>query len=330
MQFDAHMVLLSDVIHESALRIDSLRDFGEFYASLAPVQGRWIFRGHTDADWPLESFLYRATKPDGGCARAEALFIRTFKRKAHHFVNNLPADDDELEWLALMQHYGVPTRLLDFTASPYVALYFALNKFRLDADATMPEHCAALWAVNRVTCKGIAARALNGAKLDGLPEISHSSKLGDRSLFRACFLREHGLHFVAPVQPFRINKRQFVQQGMFLCPADVKFSFEVNLVQPDAFHEYVRSGTDPTGSDDREKVKKQLATIVRKAVISVSGAKEILPRLVSMNLTSASLFPGLGGYSRSILEHYRVLQLMSPFEKNAVGFDALEEFDSLG
>ena len=42
---------------------------------------------------------------------------------------------NRLEWLALMQHYGTPTRLLDFTRSPYVACYFALEELpRTDPD----------------------------------------------------------------------------------------------------------------------------------------------------------------------------------------------------
>ena len=273
--------LLSDVVHESAVRIDSLHDFEEFYASLAPVQGRWSFRGVANADWHLETSLHLATRPNKDGKRAESLFIRAFKRKAHHFVSHLPADDDDLEWLALMQHFGVPTRLLDFTMSPYVALYFAVKELPLD-------------------------------------------------LFRSCFFDSHGLHFVAPVQPLRINERQSIQQGMFLCPSDIDLSFEVNLVQPDPFHEYMQRGPILKGSEARKRVQERLTTVVRKAVISAKGAREILQRLASMNITSASLFPGLEGYSRSIVERYRALQLLPPFEKRVVGFEALEEFDSLG
>lgn len=145
---------------------------------------------------------------------------------------------------------------------------------------------------------------------------SHTqSKLGDTHLFRTCFYSNYHFRFVAPVQPFRINERQSVQQGMFLCPSSISLPFEVNLVQPDAFQEYLQYGIGPTTNNSREEAKKRLATIVRKAVISSIGGREILQRLASMNITSASLFPGLEGYSRSIVERYRSLQFFVSFRK---------------
>ena len=45
-------------------------------------------------------------------------------------------DDNRLEWLALMQHYGAPTRLLDFTRSPYVACFFALEELKKRSGAS--------------------------------------------------------------------------------------------------------------------------------------------------------------------------------------------------
>ena len=62
-----------------------------------------------------------------------------FKRKAHQFLAQPPDPDDDFQWLALMQHHGAPTRLLDFTWSPYVAAFFALERATSDA---------AVWALN--------------------------------------------------------------------------------------------------------------------------------------------------------------------------------------
>src|ERR1041384_342644 len=77
----------------------------------------WAFRGQQDATWPLFSALSRylltfRIHPQAWQAQ-EARMLRIFKRKAHQFLQHIPPPDDDLQWLALMQHHGAPTRLLD-------------------------------------------------------------------------------------------------------------------------------------------------------------------------------------------------------------------------
>src|SRR6202034_1120518 len=97
----------------------------------------WAFRGHRKEQWPLASALsryFRSFRLDRrSWPQQEDRILRVFKRKAHQFLAQPPATDDDFQWLALMQHHGAPTRLLDFTWSPYVAAFFSLERATADA-----------------------------------------------------------------------------------------------------------------------------------------------------------------------------------------------------
>ena len=80
---------------------------------------KWVFRGHGRSGWKLHPTIERLANEQHISPHVEQYVERQSKRRAHHYLSDLPDEDDDLEWIALMQHHGAPTRLLDWTRSAY-------------------------------------------------------------------------------------------------------------------------------------------------------------------------------------------------------------------
>lgn len=113
--------------------IKSVPDLLRALAKHRPDDQPVWFRGQSKSSWQLKPCL---TRKPGGLNHEQALAKR-FKQNAFLLVSQRP--QTEWEWLFVMQHHGVPSRLLDWTESPLVGLYFAVNEhFKSDG---------ALWAL---------------------------------------------------------------------------------------------------------------------------------------------------------------------------------------
>jgi hypothetical protein len=110
-----------------------IQTIGELIRALKKQSGTghivW-FRGQSRAEWTLVPSLAR----DPAHTQAELAFIKGFKQNAVPHLLTRP--NSEWEWLFLMKHHRLPTRLLDWTESPLAALYFAARSNQ-DADAAV-------------------------------------------------------------------------------------------------------------------------------------------------------------------------------------------------
>jgi FRG domain len=228
----------------------------------------WGFRGQADASWKLFSGLSRSLK-QGNVHRSawqgqEARILRLFKAKAHLHVDHVPPDDDAYQWLALMQHHGAPTRLLDITWSPYVALFFALER------ATKP---AAVWAFLEPAISDRPTVTIRG----GVKIKPHNIAIWRPGAYERYYL-PGSEPFVTVGKPKVMNQRLIVQSGSFIVPGVIDEPVE------DILNDY------PSPKDCLIKIEIDTSKV----------RKEAMQRLYSMNITNASLFPDLDGLSRSL------------------------------
>lgn len=118
-------------------KITSISDMiKELAAAVDPVRGPTWCRGHADASWKLQPHYDRLKNP-----MQENELLNKFRQNANLLLDDAPQTPFEFGWMFLMQHYGVPTRLLDWTESPLVALYFAVE----DRNPKNKKKDGALW-----------------------------------------------------------------------------------------------------------------------------------------------------------------------------------------
>ena len=229
-------------------------------------RSRYAFRGLSDADYKLETTIMRL---GGDYAELEHHILRNFSKYAHRDVVQT---DSVWHWLSVAQHYGLPTRLIDWTYSPFVAMHFATaNLERFDCDGV-------IWAVNYLKVHKLLPDKLRyvldeeGANVFTVKMLSQTME----SLHELDTLEQRD--FLIFFEPPSIDDRIVNQFAFFSVISNPR------LVLDHWLHEH--------------------RDVWRKIIIPKELKWEIRDKLDQGNVTERVLFPGLDGLSRWLKRHY--------------------------
>jgi FRG domain len=158
---------------ENDIRVDSWKDLCDalYIDSWRNDLDRWrspyVFRGMSNIDYGLTTTLIRL---GGNYAELECHLLKSFKKYAE--IPGAHRTYSDWQWMTVAQHHGLPSRLLDFSHSPFVALHFATNnmkKFDKDgvvwcvdsgkAHELLPENTRELFHLERVLPIGKVEKA---------------------------------------------------------------------------------------------------------------------------------------------------------------------------
>jgi hypothetical protein len=236
--------------------------------ALGRFRSPYAFRGHPRAAEDLSSGLLRLAAGRPNVARLELHLLRNFRKYAHGYGVGA---DSVWHWLALGQHRGLPTRLLDWTYSPFVALHFATAHLGdMDVDG-------AVWMMNFVEANRFLPARLSKILRQEGSDTATADMLGVFKTLRD-FDRTSRRPFVVFLEPPSLDERIVNQFALFSL-----------MSRPDARLD---------GWLDAHP------TVGRRIVVPASLKWEIRDKLDQANVNERVLFPGLDGLSRWLTRYY--------------------------
>lgn len=247
---------------------------------LGRFRSPYVFRGQGTAA-PLTTSLQRL----GGSTRdIERHLVRAFRKYAQA---NVVLQDSVWSWLALGQHHGLPTRLLDWTYSPLVALHF------LTADEALYDQDGLIWRLNidrtnaalpapasqLLKREGASVFTVDMISLLGLHDARHDLAFDAEMGWLERLEQDTGQPFLLLLEPPSLDQRIVQQSALFSMLSNPEADLEGWLQDhPDA----------------------------AQRIIVPAGLKwEIRDRLDQVNVTERTLFPDLSGLSQWLRRYYR-------------------------
>lgn len=234
--------------------------------SLERFRSNFAFRGMQSADHDLTTSLIRL---GGQYDNLEGHLLRNFRKYAHR--DAVPGDS-LWNWLAVAQHHGLPTRLLDWTFSPYVAMHFATEDIEdYDMDGV-------IWCVDYAASNTYLPESLTRILEDERADVFTAEMLSRAAGTLAEFEGLSDRHFVVFFEPPSLDDRIVNQFALFSLMSDATISLDRWLDEhPELF---------------------------RRIIIPAALKWEIRDKLDQANITERVLFPGLDGLSRWLKRYY--------------------------
>ncbi|MBN1973066.1 MAG: FRG domain-containing protein [Sedimentisphaerales bacterium] len=244
----------------------------------------------------------------------EKKLIREFRRNAPIHAHN-QRQENWLDCLALMQHYEGSTRMLDWTYSFFVALYFALNRFKINKDnrddSQKGKSCV-IWAldnewlgdINKKYEDEFIKKEEDSDNKNSLQKLKEDGRGWFENYIIHDFIEKEDKNQVSKenaiiyaVNPYYLHQRLSIQRGVLLFPSKISISWGKNL-------ELMLKNK---GGQKNHLWKIEIL------FDNIEIQKQFLQRLYDMNISQASLFPDLDGLAKSL----RTRLVTPPFTLNS-------------
>jgi hypothetical protein len=241
---------------------------GSWNTDLRRFRSPFAFRGLSRIDHTLSSSLVRLAGDRADIRRLELALLRNFRKYAH---SEAAGTDSIWDWLALAQHRGLPTRLLDWTYSPLVGLHFATENPADFADDGV------VWAVNFVEANKRLPRRLKRILEEECSDTFTVDMLAGFATLRDfdALGREPFVVFVEPPAVDRRILNQFALFSLMSSPSAVLDDWLISHPE-----------------------------LCRRVVVPARLKWEIRDKLDQANINERVLFPGLDGLSRWLARYY--------------------------
>jgi len=269
----------------------------EFLDRLALKENHFIFRGHTQEYYKLKTTLHRYSKIPHESWNSDIDKMIDQFRVGLTKLGLLPfQSESRLDWLEYARHHGVPTPVLDFTYSPYIALFFAFNGIRKNYEKKKKEYVV-VYALNIMKLAWLWATL----SLDPRQKYEEVMKEYNHFLYPQGELFQNGfpgmyLQFIP--SPGKHNIRMHRQQGSLLF--DTLHYARLGVENLD---ELIEKHKEPDTTLPDGKMEKGSPTL-HKVLVNKSCVSDIFSRLELMGINGGALYMNAEGVAQDVINAY--------------------------